>query len=170
MFRELTTRLPANPAMHLWQVLRMLHLFHSSPEDERGLLFVPAAVTELEETILLSSYDQRLRDPLAVIVSCLGSAAASADQLGWACICAAEWAVLNCFPRVVIAFAYAAAYATGSSRYFLVAELAAVSVQLGELPTDDPEGDRTALEERRRQLTELIATEGVTPILCDRAS
>lgn len=159
VFREVTARLPALPAIHLWQVLRLLHLWLSAPDDERDLMFVAEGMVELEEAILLSAYDHRLRDPLAVIVACL-SPAAPADRLGWACICAAEWAALTGFPRVLLAFAFSAAYATGSSRYYMVAELAAVNIELSELPPHDPEGTRNRLQQRRRELAQIIADDG----------
>jgi hypothetical protein len=72
----------------------------------------------------------------------------------------ADWAALNGFPNTMLSFAYSAADATGSVRYYLVAELARVSVELAELPTGDPENGRAALEERRRQLAKVVAAEG----------
>lgn len=157
--REVTARLPALPAMHVWQVLRLLQLWLSAPENERDLMFVADGMVELEETILLSEYDQRLRDPLAVILACLRPTAPT-ERLGWACICAAEWAALTEFPRVLLAFAFGAAYAADSPRYYMVAELAAVNIELSELPPHDPEGSRSRLQQRRRELAQIIASDG----------
>ena len=159
-FSELLPVLPVSPAMHVWRVLRMLQIWLGATEDERASMFVPGALAELEEAILLSAYDRRLGDPLAVIVGCLGPSPEPAARLGWACICVADWASVNGFPRAMLGFAYCAAYETDSVRYYVVAELARVSVDLSELPADDPERGRAALEERRRQLAKVVAAEG----------
>jgi len=45
-------------------------------------------------------------------------------------------------------------------RYYLVAELAGVGVDLAALPDDDPENLRRDLELRRRQLAALITADG----------
>lgn len=159
VFHELLPELAPKPTMHVWRVLRTLHLWLRAREDERASLFDPAALLELEEAILLSGYDRRLGDPLAVIVDCIVSPG-PVEKLSWACICVAEWASRKAFPHTKVGFAYCAAYAANSVRYYLVAELAAVGVDLAALPDGDPENLRRDLILRRRQLTALISADG----------
>ena len=160
VFAELLARLPAKPSMHVWQALRMLHIWLGASDDERIGMFVPEGLAELEEEILLSAYDRRLSDPLAVIVGCLGPSPVSAARLGWACLCVSDWASQNRFPHTMLGFAYCGAFATDSPRYYLVAELAAVGVELAGLAGDDPEHRRAGLEARRRELAKVVAAEG----------
>lgn len=159
VFHELLPELAPKPTMHVWRVLRTLHLWLRAPEDERASLFDPAALLELEEAILLSAYERRLADPLAVVVGFMASPG-PVEKLTWACICVADWASRNAFPQTKLGFAYCAAYAANSVRYYLVAELAAVGVDLAALPEDDPENLRRDLELRRRQLAAMIAADG----------
>jgi hypothetical protein len=156
---ELVPDLAPKPTMHLWRVLRYLHLWVVAREEERASLFDAAALLELEESILLSAYDRRLGDPLAVIVCHLVSPGPM-EKLTWACICVAEWASHHGFTHTKLGFAYCAAYAANSVRYYLVAELAAVGLDLAELPDGDPENRRKDLEFRRRHLAALIAADG----------
>lgn len=160
VFRELVPELPFKPVMHIWRVLRMLDVWLGAPRDERTEMFVPGGLAELEEEILLSAYDRRLSDPLAVIVGCLGPSPPSDARLGWACLCVAEWASLYGYHHTFLGFAYSAALVTDSARYYVVAELAAVRVELAQLAEHDPDDRRLALESRRRELGNIVAAEG----------
>lgn len=161
VLRELQHGLSPKPAMHLWRTLRLLHLWLNEREAERASLFDPAGLADLEEAILFSAYDRRLGDPLAVIVDCIGPTPAPVERLAWACMCVAEWAALNGFPRTKLGFAYCGAYASNSVRFYLVAELAAVVVELADLLDGrDPENLRADLEERQRELAARVAANG----------
>lgn len=160
ILRELLGNVPYNCAEDVWRVLRMLHLWLNEPEAHRVELYDGASLDNVERAILLAAYDERIRDPLAIILSCLGSSEQDPQKLGWACLCAADWAALGGFKHTMLAFTYAAAFATESPHYYLVAELAAVNVELTELPSDDSENYVGILEARRRRLTAMVAARG----------
>lgn len=114
--------LPRDGVHHTWRVLRCLVLWIAErcaevpPFDGRGM-------QALEEQILTSTYDDRIRLPLAVIARSLTPGADDADveRMAYACLCAAEWAHGHGLYSVATSFADASALATGLDRYAEVA-------------------------------------------------
>jgi len=77
----------------------------------------------LERQILTSVYDDAIRLPLAVIARGLtpGDEGRDIELMGYACLCAAEWAHARGFNSLCLSFAHASALATGMECFAEVA-------------------------------------------------
>jgi len=110
--------------LHAWRVLRLLAIRATDPWPSRTPPpFDRRGMQALETAILRADYDEALRFPLAVLARCLTPGAEpDLERLGWACLCAVEWAFTRGrAPRVGRSFAYAAARITGLAPYVEVA-------------------------------------------------
>jgi hypothetical protein len=91
----------------------------------------------LEKSILLASYDEGLRHPLAVLARHLTPGVEpDPERFGWACLCVAEWAIsIGAAPGMGRSFTCAAARITGLNSYMAVAR----SLAEGGRPVDGGE-------------------------------
>ncbi|HEX6749885.1 MAG TPA: hypothetical protein VF092_21510 [Longimicrobium sp.] len=151
--------LPPLVFVHTYEVLSLLFAWLIVEPEARAVLIDPERLAGLEEMILLAAYDTAIRDPLAVIVSRLCEPCATDAKLAWACLCAAEWARAQGFVGVMLVFAHCAAAASDSIAYYLVAELATVSVELSRIPAGSEPAHARDLYARWKQLAEMVAEE-----------
>ena len=147
-------RLPPPQSLHLEEALNRLRgcLLGRSPA-ERGETW-EVALLSLESSILHAGYELSIRDPLSVIVYQCGRGGLPDDKLAWACTCAAEWARAKGFFATMLFFNHAAAAASDSIAYYLIAELAAVSVDLNGLAASAHPRTVRRLTRRRQRLAE----------------
>jgi hypothetical protein len=115
--------LPAAGVAHAWRVLRLLAVRAADPRPAKPVTFDRSGMAALEESILFADYDEAIRYPLAVLARCLTPGVEpDPERLGWACLCAAEWAFsIGHAPETGRSFTYAAAVITGRSAYLAVA-------------------------------------------------
>lgn len=146
--------LPGHGVQHTWRVLRCLVLWIAEGRAEVPP-FNGRGMQVLEEQILTSVYDDRIRLPLAVIARSLTPGAEDADieRMAYACLCAAEWAHGHGLYSVATSFADASALATGLERY---AEVAARLQRAVETRAGSPPGEGRGAEQLGEAVAERI--------------
>ncbi|MBV9772765.1 MAG: tetratricopeptide repeat protein, partial [Gemmatimonadetes bacterium] len=94
----------------LWQSLRDVLLWASTPADQRNELFVPGSESHRAEALDRAKMDRKLKIPLLTIAQVLEEGAEiSAADLASACRKVSRWADEQGLPRMAIWYAQAAA-------------------------------------------------------------